>query len=80
MKLVQESNEEVLLQDNLPLLNPFTPVSDQDRLSPYYIYTISCRQVMRIKKITIMVLLIDLIPNSPNLHNENHLADSKENY
>ena len=27
-----------------------TPVSDQDRISPYYIYKISCRQVMRIKK------------------------------
>ena len=26
------------------------PMSDQDRVSPYYIYTISCRQVMRIKK------------------------------
>ena len=31
-------------------LNPSTPVSDQDRISPYYIYTISCRQVMRMKK------------------------------
>ena len=31
-------------------LNPLTPVSDQDRISPYCIYTISCRQVMRIKK------------------------------
>ena len=26
------------------------PMSDQDRVSSYYIYTISCRQVMRIKK------------------------------
>ena len=25
-------------------------MSDQDRISPYHIYTISCRQVMRIKK------------------------------
>ena len=31
-------------------LNPSTPVSDQDRITPYYIYTISCRQVMRMKK------------------------------
>ena len=31
-------------------LNPLTPMSDQDRISPYYIYTIPCRQVMRIKK------------------------------
>ena len=27
-----------------------------------------------------MGLLSDLIPNSPNKHNENHLAESKENY
>ena len=31
-------------------LYPLTPVSDQDRISPYYIYAISCRQVVRIKK------------------------------
>ena len=31
-------------------LDRLTPVSDQDRISPYYINTISCRQVMRIKK------------------------------
>ena len=30
--------------------NPLTPVNDQDTISPYYIHTISCRQVMRIKK------------------------------
>ena len=29
-------------------LNPFTPTSDQDRISPYNINTISSRQVMRI--------------------------------
>ena len=60
--------------------NPLTPVNDQDRISPYYIHTISCRQVMRIKKISIRGLLIDTIPNSPNLHDQKHLADSKENY
>ena len=32
-------------------LNPFTPTSDQDRISPYNINTISSRQVMRIEKI-----------------------------
>ena len=31
-------------------LNPLTPMSDQDRISPYNINTISSRQVMRIKK------------------------------
>ena len=43
---------------------------------------------MRIKKklkkkkilMSIIGLLIDPIPNSPNLQNENHLVDSKENY
>ena len=32
------------------VINPLSPVSDQDRISPYYIYTKSCRQVMRIEK------------------------------
>ena len=50
----------------LPCFNLLTPVSDQDRISPYYIYAISFRQVMRIKKISVMGLLIDPIPNSPN--------------
>ena len=31
-------------------INPLTPMSDQDRISPYNINTISRRQVMRIKK------------------------------
>ena len=31
-------------------LNLLTPKSDQDKISPYYIDTISCRQVMRIKE------------------------------
>ena len=35
-------------------VNPLTTMSDQDRISPYYIYTISCRQVMRIKKVPIL--------------------------
>ena len=32
------------------ILNPFTPTSDQDRISPYNINTISSRQVMRIEE------------------------------
>ena len=45
---------------------PLTPVNDQDRISPYYIYTISCKQEMRMmKNISIIGLLIDLLPNSP---------------
>ena len=31
-------------------LNPLTPMSDQDRISPYNINTISSRQVMRKKE------------------------------
>ena len=31
-------------------LNPLTPTSDQDRISPYNIPTISIRQTIRIKK------------------------------
>ena len=34
----------------LKCLNPLIPMSDQDRISPYNINTISSRQVMRIKK------------------------------
>ena len=46
--------------------NPLTPISDQDRISPYIINTISSRQVMKIRKISIRGLLVDPIPNSPN--------------
>ena len=31
-------------------INPLNPVSDQEITSPHYIHTVSCRQVMRIKK------------------------------
>ena len=48
------------------LFNLLSPMSDQDRISPYNIITISCRQVMRIKKLLIRGLLVDPIPNSPN--------------
>ena len=37
------------LKGEVVIINPLTPVSDQERISPYYIYTISFRQVMRIK-------------------------------
>ena len=32
------------------VIKPLTPMSDQDRISPYNIKTISSKQVMRIKK------------------------------
>ena len=50
--------------------NPFTPMSDQDRISPHSVNTISTRQVMRIEKIL----------NSLNEHFKNCMVGSKENY
>ena len=51
--------------DNLP--GQFlSPTSDLKRISPYAISTISSKQVMRVKKISIKGLLVDPIPNSPN--------------
>ena len=32
------------------IVNPLTPMSDQDRISPYNINTISSRQVMKLKE------------------------------
>ena len=47
-------------------LNLPTPMSDQDRISPYNIIATSSRQVMRIKKNIARGLLFDPRPNSPN--------------
>ena len=38
------------LKTCLTLVNPLTPMSDQETISPYNINTISSRQVMSIKK------------------------------
>ena len=43
------------------MLNPITPMSDQDRISPYNINTISRKDEMRIRKISIWKLLVDPI-------------------
>ena len=77
-----DSAVKLLIGRNLELLrvNPLSLTSDQDRISPYIISTISSRQVIRIKKNIIRVLLVDPIPNSPNYHHINCMADSKENY
>ena len=45
-------------------------MSDQDRISPHNVNTISTRQVMRIEKIL----------NSLNEHFKNCMVGSKENY
>ena len=50
----------------------WTPITDQDILSPYNINTVSSGQAIR--------GLLDPIPNSPNYHHKNCIADSKENY
>ena len=42
-------NNQELLKLVMVSFNPLTPTSDQDRISPYNINTISSRQVMRIK-------------------------------
>ena len=62
-------------------LNPLTPVSDQDRISPYYIYIYNIMQTSdeNKEKILIMGLLINPILISPNKLNESHLIDSEEN-
>ena len=79
---MSDSAVKLLIGRNLALLrvNPLSLTSDQDRISPYIISTISSRQVIRIKKNIIRVLLVDPIPNSPNCHHINCMADSKENY
>ena len=41
-------------------------MSDQDRISPHNLNTISSRPVMRIKKISIKRLLVDSMINSSN--------------
>ena len=47
-------------------VNPETPISDQDRISPYSINILSSRQVMGKEKKSIRGLLVDPKPNSPN--------------
>ena len=49
-------------KEKLDASHPLTPMSDQDKISPYNINTISSRQVMRIKK----NIQEDPRPNSPN--------------
>ena len=46
------------------LINPSTPISDQDRFSSYNINRKSSRQVLRVNKNK--ELIVDPIPNSPN--------------
>ena len=47
-------------------VKPLTPISDQDKISPHNIKTISSRQVMTVKKNLNQGLLVDPMPNSLN--------------
>ena len=47
-------------------VNSLTPMSDQDRISPYNINTISSRQMMGMNKKIYQEIIIDPTPNSPN--------------
>ena len=58
--------------------NPLTPMSDQDRTSPYNINTISSRQVMRIKKNISQGIVSWSNTNSPNQHHKSCIADNNE--
>ena len=55
-----------------------THLSDQYRISPYNIDTISGRVVMRITKTSNKELLVNSIPNSLNEHCENCMTDDEE--
>ena len=51
LKTNKQTNKQTQIVDNLnQTIYPLTPTSDQDRISPYNIITISSRQVMRIQK------------------------------
>ena len=62
------------------IANLLTPMSDQNRVSPYNINTILTRKVMRIYQNIKWRFLTDLIPSSPSSHHKNCVPDSKENY
>ena len=62
------------------MFNPFTSMSDQDRISPYNTNTVSSRQVMRINKISSGGLSVDPMASSPNSHDKNCISDNKENW
>ena len=62
------------------VVNPLTPMSDQDEISPYNINTnYQVDKWWELRKILSRGLLLDPIPNSPNWPH-NYMADIKENY
>ena len=62
-------------------LNPLNLQSDQSRIFPYSINTLTSRlKWWGYRKISIRGLLVDPIPSSPDLHHENCMLDREENY
>ena len=73
--------EAVLTTKTVSPFDPLTPMSDQDKISPCNINTISSRQVLRIKK-KYQLQDYKLIQNQilKTEHHKNGMEDSKENY
>ena len=72
---------ETVISDSYTFIaNTLTPMSDQNRVSPYNINTILSRIVMKIYQNIKKQLLFDPIASSQNSHHKNCQADSKENY
>ena len=69
----------MLYEKSTGQVNPLTPMSDQDRISPNNINTTSSTQVKRKKDNMNYGLLVDPVSNSPTLHNK-CMANNKENY
>lgn len=57
--------------------NSLTPMGDQEKISHHSVNTISCRQVITIKK-NINSGLVDTIPHSQDKHHRNFVEESKE--
>ena len=70
----------MLYEKSTGQVNPLTPMSDQDRIFPYSINTTSSTQVKRKKENMNYGLLVDPVSNSPTLHHNKCMANSKENY
>ena len=61
------------------MVNSLTPMSDQDRISPYNINTTPSEKWL-LREMTIKKSLANPIPNSPNPNHKSCMIDSKENY
>ena len=70
----------MLYEKSTGQVNPLTSMSDQDRISPNNINTTSSTQVKRKKENMNYGLLVDPVSNSPTLHHNKCMANSKENY